>query len=152
MGSRTPEPGVHAGKPTLGSKSGDPTHCDQNSATRNATSASGTTCMEKSRPSNQHQHPLGSFTTSVGKSATPKPGTNATTAEIPGATHNARNEAATGVTPTSHVPEANGTRTHGRTRRRPPLDTTRVICGATLGPAVRTTLTTFPAPPLPFTA
>jgi len=152
MGSRTPEPGIHPGKPTPGSKRGDPTHCDQNPATRNATSASGTTCMEKPHPSNQHQRPLGSFTTSVVKPATPKPGTNAPTAETPGATHNTRNEAAAGATPTPHIPKATGTRTRGTTRRRSPFDTTPVICRATLGPAVRTAPTAFPAPPLPFTA
>ena len=127
-------------------------HCDQNPATRNAISTSGTTCMEKPRPTNQHQRPLGSLTTSVGKPTTPKPGTNAPTTETPGASHNARNEAATGATPTPHIPKATGTRIRGRTRRRSPLDTTQIICGATLRPAVRTTPTAFPAPPLPFTA
>ena len=136
MGSRTPDPGVHHGKPTPGSKSRNSTHSDQNPATCNATSASGTTCMKKPRPTNQHQRSIGSLTTSIGNPTTPESGTNPPMTETPGATHDARNEAATGAITMPHIPKATGTRTRGRTGRRSPHDTTRIICRATRMPAV----------------
>jgi len=150
MGSRSPEPGVRPGKPTPGGKSRDPTHCDQNPATRTTISAGGTTHMEKPRPPYQYQCPIGSLTTSVGEPATPKPGPDVLTAETPGGTHNARDEAATGATQMPRVPKATSTRARGRARRSSPLNTTRVVHGTSLGPAIRTTSTTSPTPPLSF--
>ena len=84
-------------------------HCNQNPATHNATSASRTICMEKPHPADQHQHPIGPLTTSTGKPATLKPGTDAPTTETPRGTHNAGNEAATGATQTPHIPKATST-------------------------------------------
>ena len=98
MGGRTPEPGIRPGEPTPGGKSRNPVHRGQDPATRNTTSASETTCMEKPHPGNQHHHPIGPFATNAGKPAMPKPGTNAPTTETPSGTHNARNEAAAGAT------------------------------------------------------
>ena len=106
MGSRTPEPSGHPGKPTPGSKGRNPTYCDQNPATRNATSTGGTTRMEKSHPADQHQCPIGPLTTSIGKPATTEPGTEAPQTETPGGTHDAGNEAAIGATQTPHIPKA----------------------------------------------
>ena len=150
MGGCTPEPGIHPGKPTPGGKSRNTTHCDQDPATRNAIGASKTTCMEKPRPADQHQRPIGPLTTSTGEPTTPKPGTDATTTETPGGTRNARNEAATGATQVPRVPKATSTQAGGRTRRKSPLNTTRIISGTSFGPAVGTTSTTFPTPLLSF--
>jgi len=127
MGSRTPEPGGHPGKPTPGSKGGNPTYCDQNPATHNATSASGTTRMEKPYPTDQHQCPISPLTTSIGKPTTSEPGTEALTTETPGGTHNARNEAAIGATQTPHITEATSARACGRTRRESSLNTTGIV-------------------------
>jgi len=150
MGSRTPEPGGHPGKPAPGSKGGNPTYCDQNPTTHNATSASRTTRMEKPHPADQHQRPIGPLTTSVGKPATSEPGNEATTPETPGATHNTRDEAAIGATQTPHMPEATSTRAHGRTRGESPLNTTWIVRGTPLGSAIQTTSTALQAPPLLF--
>ena len=109
MGSRTPELGGHPGKPTPGSKGGNPTYCDQNHATHNSTSTSGTTRMEKPHSADQHQCPISPLTTRIGKPATSESGTEAPTTETPGGTHNARNEAAIGAAQTPHIPEATST-------------------------------------------
>jgi len=150
MGGCTPEPGIHPGKPTPGGKSRNPTHCDQDPATRNTTSASGNTCMEEPRLADQHQRPIGPLATSNGKPATPKPGTDAPTTETPGDTHNARNEAAAGATQAPRVPKATSTGARGRARRKSPLDTTRIVSATSFGCAVQTTPTAFPAPPFSF--
>ena len=150
MGGCTPEPGNHPGEPSLGGKSRNPTHCDQDPATRNTTGASGTACMEKPCPTDQHQRSIGPLGTRAGKPATPKPGTDAATTETPGGTHNARNEAAAGATQAPCVPKATSTRARGRARRKSSLDTTRIVSRTSFGPAVRTTLTAFPTPPLSF--
>jgi len=120
MSSLTPEPSSCPGKPTPGSKGGNPTYRDQNPPTYNATSASRTNRMEKPHPADQHQCPLSPLTTSIGKPATSEPGNEAPMAETPGATHNTRHEAAIGATQVPHIPEATSARAHGRTRREPP--------------------------------
>jgi len=150
MGDCTPEPGIHPGEPTPGGESRNPTHCDQDPATRNTTGASGTTCMEKPRPADQYQRPIGPLATSARKPATPKPETDAPTTETPGGTDNARNEAAAGATQAPHVPKATSTGARGRARRKSPLDTTRIVSRTSFGPAVRTTPTAFPASPFSF--
>jgi len=150
MGSRTPEPGGHPGKPTPGSKGGNPTYCDQNPATQNTTSASGTTRMEEPHPADQHQCPISPLTTSIGKPTTSVPRTEAQTTETPSGTHNARNEAAIGATQTPHIPEATSARAHGRTRREPPLNTTWIIHRTPIGSALPTALTAFELPPHAF--
>jgi len=120
MGSHTPEPSGHPGKPTPRSKGRNPTYRDQNPATRNATSAAGTTRMEKSHPTDQHQCRAGPLTTSVGKPATTEPRTEAPSTETPGGTHDAGNETAIRATQTPHIPKATSTRARGRTRRKSP--------------------------------
>ena len=109
MGSRTPEPGGHPGKPTLRSKGGNPTYYNQNPVARNATGTSGTTRMEKPHPTDQHQCAIGPLTPSVGKPAAPEPVTKAPTTETPSGTHNTGNEAAIRATQTPHIPKATGT-------------------------------------------
>ena len=106
--------------------------------------------MEKPRPTDQHQCPISSLTTYVGKPATPEPRTEAPTTETPGGTYHTRDEAAAGATQMPHIPKATSTRARGGTRRRSPLDTTRIVCGTSLGHAIGTAPTAFPAPPLPF--
>ena len=152
MGSRTSELGVHPGKPTPGGKSRDPTHCDQNPASRNTISTGGTTHMEKPRPPDKYQCPIGPLTTRVGKPTTPKPGPDGPKKETPSSSHNAGDEAATGATQTPRVPKATSTLGRGRTRGSSPLNTCRIIRGTSLGSTVRTTPTAFPAPPLSFAA
>jgi len=125
-------------------------HCDQDPATRNATGASGTTCMEKPHPADQPQCPISPLATSGGKPATPKPGTDAPTTETSSGTYNARNEAAAGATQAPRIPKATSTRARSRARRKSPLDTTRIVSGTSFGPAILTIPTTFPAPPLSF--
>ena len=149
MGSCPPKSDVLPGKPTPGSESGNPTHCDQNSATRNATGAPKPANVEKPCPTNQYQRPFSAFSCSVGKPVTPKPRTTYPTTETPGATHDAGNETATGGTSASHLPKTTGARACGRARRKSPINTPRIICGTTLWPAVRATLSTSPAPPFP---
>jgi len=125
-------------------------YCDQNPATHNATSAGGTTRMEKPHPADQHQCPISPLTTSIGKPTTSEPGTETPTTETPSGTHNARNEAAIGATQTPYIPEATSTRARGRTMRESPLNTTWIVHRTPLGSAIRTVSTTFQAPPLPF--
>jgi len=151
MGSCTPEPSGHLGKPTPGSKGRNPTYRNQNPTTHNATSASGTTCMEKSHPADQHQCPVGPLTTSIGKPATTKPGTEVPLTETPAGTYDAGNEVAIGATQTPHIPKATSTRARGRTRRKSPLDTAGIIRRTSFGSAIRTTSTACQAPPLSFT-
>jgi len=104
--------------------------------------------MEKPCPSDQHQRPIGPLTTSAGKPAVSEPVTEAPTTETPGGTHDAGNEAAIGATQTPHFPKATHTWACGRKRRKPSLNTTRIVRGTPLGPAVRTSSTAFQAPPL----
>jgi len=151
VGSLTPEPGGYPGKPTPGSKGGNPTYRDQNPTTYNATSARRTTHMEKPHPADQHQCPISPLTTSVGKPATSEPRDEAPTTETPGATHNTQDKAAIGATQAPHIPKATSVRAHGRTRREPPLNTTWIVCRTPLGSAIRTASTALQTPPLPFT-
>jgi len=124
MGGHSPEPSGHPGKPALRGKGGNPTHCDQSPITRNTTSTSGTSHIEKPYPTDQHQRPIGPLTVSVGEPAASEPVTKAPTTETPGATHYAGNEAAIRATQTPHIPKATRTRAHDRTRGKPPLNTT----------------------------
>jgi len=75
----------------LGSKGRNPTRCSKNPTTRNA---SGTPNVEESGPTNQHQRPFSAFPTGTGKPVTLKPGTTYPSAETPGVTPDAGNEAA----------------------------------------------------------
>ena len=151
VGSRTPEPGVHPGKPTPGGESRDPMHCNQNSATHTTASAGGTTHMEKPHLPDQHRHLIGLLATSIGKPAALNPRPDVPTTETPGGTHNARDETATGATQTPSIPKPTSTQARGRKRRSSPLNTTWIIRETFLGSAVRTTPTAFPAPPLSLT-
>jgi len=148
MGSGTPEPGIHPGKPTPGGKSGNPMHCDPDPATRNTTGTGGTTCVEEPHKADQHQRPISPLGTSAGKPATPKPRTNAPTTETPGGTHDAGNEATAGAAQTPRVSKTTSLRARGRARRKPPLYATQIISRTSFGPSVRTTPTAFSAPPL----
>jgi len=148
MGGSAPEPGSHPGKPTPGSESRNPTHCDPDPATHNTTSASSTPCVEKPCKADQHQCPISPLRTSAGKPATPKPETNAPTTETPGGTQDAGNEAAAGAAQAPRVPKASSLRASSRTRRKSPLYTTRIGSRTSFGPTIRTTQTASPAPPL----
>jgi len=148
MGSRTPESGSHPGKPTPGSKSRNPTHCDPNPVTHNTTSTNSTSGMEKPGEADQHQCPISPLGTSAGKPATPKPGTKAPTTETAGGTHDTRNEAATGAAQAPRIPKATNLWASGGTRREPPLYTPRISSRISVGPTLGTSLTAFLAPPL----
>jgi len=136
MGGSTPEPSSHPGKPTPGSKSRNPTHCDPDPATHNTTSADSTPCVEKPGQADQHQCPISPLGTGAGKPVTPKPGTNAPTTETPGGTHDAGNEAAAGAAQTPCVPKATNLRASGGTRREPPLYTPRISSRTSFGPTL----------------
>ena len=148
MGGGTPEPGIHPGKPTPGSKSRNPMHCDPDPTTHNTTSADSTPCVEKPCEADQHQHPNSPLETSAGKPATPEPKTNAPTTETPGSTPDAGNEAAAGAAQAPRVPKATSLRASGRTRRKPPFYTTWIDSRTSFGPTIPTTLTASSTPPL----
>ena len=109
MGACTPEPGSHPGKPTPGGKNRNPTHCDQDPATHNATNTSKTTSVEKPCPADQHQHPISPLATSTAKPTAPKPRTDVPTTKAPGSTHNAGDEAMAGATQVPRVPKTTST-------------------------------------------
>jgi len=92
--------------------------------------------MEKSHSADQHQYPVGPLTTSAGKPATTRPGTEAPPTETPGGAHDAGNEAAIGATQTPHIPKATSTRALGRTRRKSPFDTAGIIRRTSFGLAI----------------
>jgi len=148
MGGRTPESGSHPGKPTPGSKSRNPTHCDPNPVTHNTTSANSTSGMEKPGKADQHQRPISPLGTSAREPTTSKPGTNAPTTETPRGTHDARDEAAAGTAQAPRIPKATNLWAGDGTRREPPLYTTWIRSRTSVGPPLGTTPTAFPAAPL----
>jgi len=148
MGGRTPETGSHLGRPTPGSKSRNPTHCDTNPVTHNTTKTNSTSGMEKPSEADQHQRPISPLGTSAGEPTTPKPRTNAPTTETPSGTHDARDEAAAGAAQTPRIPKATNLWAGDGTRGEPPLYTTGISRQTSIGPPLGTTLTAFPAPPL----
>jgi len=69
--------------------------------------------------------------------------------ETPGATHDAVDEAATGGIAEPHPSKTTSARAYDRAGRKPPINTPWIVCGTTLGPAVRATPSASPVPLLP---